>query len=44
MNRTMTSLLALGLGVAAYRVAQRNNWMNNRTMKKMQRRLARAVR
>jgi hypothetical protein len=44
MNRTMTSLLALGLGIAAYQAAQRNGWMNNRTMKRMRRRLARAIR
>jgi hypothetical protein len=39
MNRTVTSLLAIGLGVAAYRYAQRNN----RTMRKMGRRLTRAI-
>jgi hypothetical protein len=44
MNRTMTSLLALGLGIAAYQTAQRNGWTNNRTMKRMRRRLARAIR
>jgi hypothetical protein len=44
MNRTMTSLLALGLGVAAYQLAQRNDWMNNRAIKRMRRRLARAIR
>jgi len=35
MNRTMTSLLAIGVGVAAYQLAQRNNLMNGRTMRKM---------
>ncbi|SFA38550.1 Protein of unknown function [Parageobacillus thermantarcticus] len=44
MNRAMTSLLALGLGVAAYQLAQRNDWLNNRSMKKMRRRLAKAIR
>ncbi|BDG46365.1 MULTISPECIES: YrzQ family protein [Parageobacillus] len=44
MNRAMTSLLALGLGVAAYQLAQRNGWVNNRSMKKMRRRLAKAIR
>ncbi|MBA2873598.1 YrzQ family protein [Thermaerobacillus caldiproteolyticus] len=43
MNRTTTSLLAVGLGVAAYRLAQRNNWINNRTMKKMRRRLTKSI-
>jgi Protein of unknown function (DUF3918) len=44
MNRTMTSLLTLGLGVAAYQFAQRNGLTNNRAMKKMRRRVAKAIR
>ncbi|ARP43585.1 MULTISPECIES: YrzQ family protein [Geobacillus] len=44
MNRTMTSLLAIGVGVAAYQLAQRNNLMNGRTMRKMRRRLMQAIR
>ncbi|RAK17330.1 uncharacterized protein DUF3918 [Anoxybacillus vitaminiphilus] len=43
MNRTVTSLLALGLGVAAYQYAQRNNFMNGRKMRKMGRRLTKAI-
>jgi hypothetical protein len=39
MNRTVTSLLAVGLGIAAYQLAQRNNALNMRTMKKMGRRM-----
>ncbi|AEH47076.1 YrzQ family protein [Parageobacillus thermoglucosidasius] len=44
MNRAMTSLFALGLGVAAYQLAQRNDWLNNRSIKKMRHRLAKAIR
>ncbi|HZG60626.1 MAG TPA: YrzQ family protein [Anoxybacillus sp.] len=43
MNRTLTSLLAIGLGVAAYQYAQRNNFMNGRTIRRMGRRLTRAI-
>jgi hypothetical protein len=43
MNRTVTSLLAIGLGIAAYQYAQRNNFMNGRAMRKMGRRLRRAI-
>ncbi|MBA2869782.1 hypothetical protein HNQ85_000040 [Anoxybacillus calidus] len=42
MNRTVTSLVAIGLGVAAYQYAQRNNF-NGRTIRKMGRRLRRAI-
>ncbi|MEW5320752.1 YrzQ family protein [Geobacillus thermoleovorans] len=44
MNRMMTSLLAVGLGVAAYQLAQRNDWMNGRTMRRMRRRLMQTIR
>lgn len=44
MNRAMTSLLALGLGVAAYQLAQRNDWLNKSFHEKMRRRLAKAIR
>ncbi|MBE4908086.1 YrzQ family protein [Cytobacillus suaedae] len=43
MNRTMTSLIALGIGAVAYNYAQKNNMMNNKTMKQMRKRLARAI-
>jgi len=44
MNRTMTSLLALGVGAVAYNMAQRNNIMSGRKMKQMRKRLAKAIR
>lgn len=34
MNKVMTSVIALGVGVAAYNIAQRNNMMSGRQMKK----------
>ncbi|MDF0726822.1 DUF3918 family protein [Cytobacillus sp. S13-E01] len=46
MNKTMTSIIALGLGAAAYSMAQRNNMgnmMNNKTMKQMRKRLSKAI-
>ncbi|GMB07523.1 uncharacterized protein DUF3918 [Thermolongibacillus altinsuensis] len=41
MNRTVTSLIAVGLGIAAYQLAQRNGGFNMRTMRKMGRQLMR---
>ena len=43
MNKTMTSLIAVGVGAAAYSMAQRNNMISPRTMKKMRKRLAKAM-
>ncbi|WP_342432410.1 YrzQ family protein [Neobacillus sp. FSL H8-0543] len=43
MNKVMTSVIALGVGVAAYNIAQRNNMMSGRQMKKMQRKVKRAL-
>ncbi|HHY72906.1 MAG TPA: DUF3918 family protein [Bacillus bacterium] len=44
MNKTMTSLLALGIGAAAYSMSRgNNNFINSRTMKKMRRRISRAI-
>ncbi|PMC39724.1 DUF3918 domain-containing protein [Bacillus sp. UMB0899] len=39
MNRTLTSLVSLGLGAVAYRYARNTNMMNNRSMKKMRKRI-----
>jgi hypothetical protein len=35
MNRTITSLLAVGLGIAAYQMIQRNNAFNMRNVRRM---------
>lgn len=43
MNRTMTSLVAIGLGVAAYQMARRNGGMNMRNIRKMGRQLMRSL-
>ncbi|MDQ1001399.1 hypothetical protein QFZ28_001799 [Neobacillus niacini] len=43
MNKVMTSVVALGVGVAAYSVAQRNNMMSGRQMKRIQRKVKRAL-
>ncbi|OQM44840.1 hypothetical protein B6A27_12375 [Anoxybacillus sp. UARK-01] len=42
MNRTMKSLAAIGLGVAAYQLVQRNGGMNMRKMKKMGKQMMRS--
>ena len=39
MNRTMTSLVSLGLGAAAYQYARSKNMTSNRSMKKMRKRM-----
>ncbi|MGM7721018.1 YrzQ family protein [uncultured Metabacillus sp.] len=39
MNRTVTSLVSLGLGAAAYYVARNTNMTSNRTMRKMRKRV-----
>jgi hypothetical protein len=43
MNKVMTSVVALGVGVAAYSVVQRNNMMSGRQMKRIQRKVKRAL-
>ncbi|WP_017755907.1 YrzQ family protein [Calidifontibacillus oryziterrae] len=43
MNRTMTSLLALGIGAAAYSMTRGNNMINGRTMRKMRKRITKAI-
>ncbi|WP_198020501.1 YrzQ family protein [Anoxybacteroides tepidamans] len=42
MNRTMKSLAAIGLGIAAYQLAQRNGGMNMRKIKKWGKQLTRS--
>ncbi|TXC90043.1 DUF3918 domain-containing protein [Metabacillus litoralis] len=39
MKRTVTSLMSLGLGAAAYHFARNSNMTNNRSMKKMKKRM-----
>jgi len=39
MNKMLTSVVAVGAGMAAYSYAQRNNLMSRRNMKKMQKRI-----
>ncbi|WHX99419.1 YrzQ family protein [Neobacillus sp. DY30] len=43
MNKVMTSVVALGVGMAAYNIAQRNNMISGRQMKRMQRKVKRAL-
>lgn len=43
MNRMLTSALAFGAGIVAYNYAQKNNMMNNRQMKKIQKRITKAL-
>jgi hypothetical protein len=43
MNKVMTSLIMFGAGAAAYSWAQRNNMMSERNMKKIQKRVKRAI-
>ncbi|MFD2805242.1 YrzQ family protein [Litchfieldia salsa] len=43
MNKMFTSLVTIGLGAAAYNMAQRNNLMNGRKMKKMRKRISKAI-
>ncbi|MBE2939108.1 YrzQ family protein [Anoxybacillus flavithermus] len=41
MNRTIASLIAIGAGVAAYQLAQRNGGMNMRNVRKVGRQMLR---
>ncbi|UII54980.1 YrzQ family protein [Cytobacillus spongiae] len=43
MNKMMTSMMALGAGIAAYNMASRNNMMSKRKMKKLGRRINKAL-
>jgi hypothetical protein len=43
MNKTMTTMLVVGAGMAAYNIAQRNNMMSGRNMKRMQKKVKRAL-
>ena len=43
MNKIMTTMIAFGAGMAAYNMAQRNNMMSVRNMKRMQKKVKRAL-
>lgn len=43
MNKMMTTVIAFGAGMAAYNIAQRNNLMSARNMKRVQRTIKRAI-
>jgi hypothetical protein len=43
MNKMMTSVLAVGAGVAAFGYARKNNMITNRQMKKIQKRITKAI-
>ncbi|WP_458412401.1 YrzQ family protein [Schinkia sp. CFF1] len=44
MNKTMTSLLALGIGAAAYSMTKgNNNFINARSMKRVRKRISKAI-
>lgn len=43
MGRAMTSIITLGIGAAAYGLMQKNNVMSARNMKKMRKRLSKAI-
>jgi hypothetical protein len=43
MNKMLTSAIVVGAGMAAYNYAQRNNMVSRRQMKKMQKRLTKAI-
>jgi hypothetical protein len=43
MNKTMTSMVVFGVGMAAYTIAQRNNMISGRQMKRMQKKVKRAI-
>lgn len=43
MNKVITSVIAFGAGMAAYNYAQKNDMMSGRKVKKMQRKLSRAL-
>lgn len=43
MNKMMTTVVAFGAGMAAYNIAQRNNLMSSRNMKRIQKKVKRAI-
>lgn len=43
MNRMMTSAIAFGAGIAAYNMMQRNNMISERRVKRMARKVRRAI-
>jgi Protein of unknown function (DUF3918) len=43
MNRVLTSAVAFGAGMAALNLVQRNNLMSGRQMKKLQKRISKAI-
>ncbi|SFA94892.1 MULTISPECIES: YrzQ family protein [unclassified Bacillus (in: firmicutes)] len=43
MNKMMTSIVAFGVGMVAYNYAQKNNMMSGRQMKKLQKKITRAM-
>lgn len=43
LNKMLTSAIVLGAGVAAYNAAQKNNLISGRKMKKLQKRMAKAL-
>lgn len=43
MNKMMTSIVAFGVGMAAYNYAQKNKMMSGRQMKKLQKKITRAM-
>ncbi|WP_102263687.1 YrzQ family protein [Mesobacillus jeotgali] len=43
MNKMLTSVIALGAGMAAYNYASNNNLMSGRKMKRLGRKMTRAL-
>ncbi|MCM3566491.1 YrzQ family protein [Neobacillus mesonae] len=43
MNKMMTSMIAFGAGMAAFNLAQKNNLMSERQMKRMKRKVKRSI-
>jgi len=43
MNKVMTSVVALGAGMAAYNLMKKNNMISGRQMRKMQKRVKRSI-
>ncbi|MFK9091351.1 YrzQ family protein [Bacillus salipaludis] len=43
MNKMMTTMIVFGVGMAAYNIAERNNMMSARNLKRLQKRVKRAI-
>ncbi|KAF0819302.1 MULTISPECIES: YrzQ family protein [Cytobacillus] len=43
MNKILTSAMMLGAGMAAYNYAQKNNMVSGRKMKRIQKRITKAL-